>query len=121
MLPYLLKNMANNNSPCKASELLWGSPPPKGGWDLVIGADLTFNKASFQHLIATLCSACPPVGGARVLLVHDDSSVPQGHVLREQFFDQMAPRWFEVKRADPSDVPSRNPEPRTVKHKSCRS
>jgi len=117
-MPYLLKNMANNNSPCKASELLWGSPPPKGGWDLVIGADLTFNKASFQHLIATLCSACPSEGGARVLLVHDDSSVPQGHVLREQFFDQMAPRWFEVKRADPSDVHFRNPEPRTMNHKS---
>ncbi|KAJ1480584.1 putative methyltransferase-domain-containing protein [Baffinella frigidus] len=102
VMQYLQANIDRNpHVSVRAEVLQWGQEVPhqapsplSGEWDVILGSDLTFHKASFLPLLHTLSSLASP--STHVILMHDDDSVPGGHRLRKSFFHDVAPTYFSV-------------------------
>ena len=114
VLPFLSGNIAAN--PAHAVEVAaldWGTSMERWGeehgwgWEVVVGSDLTFNRTSFLPLLFTLqeisrrsTSCHERKRGCRILLLHDDDSVPGGKSLRLDFFGRAAMPYFSVEHAN---------------------
>ena len=98
VLPFLEANIARNpHVSVRAVALQWGtaiSPSLQGEWGVILGSDLTFHKDSFLPLLHSLQTLASP--HTRVILAHDDDSVPAGHRLRHEFFNETASAYFAV-------------------------
>ena len=117
VIPYLSMNIgANPARRVDVSTLEWGADlgasvaSPALGVDMVIGSDLTFNRDAFLPLLFTLQQLVRTDEGLdssserrrdkRVLLLHDDESVPGGCRFRVDFFEKAALRVLHVAKAD---------------------
>lgn len=114
VLPFLSENVAANPAhKVDVAALEWGvcmeSWGVQHGWDwgIVVGSDLTFNRSCFLPLLYTLqeltvrsISCKGGEGACKILLLHDDDSVPGGKSLRIEFFERAALPYFSVERAD---------------------
>jgi hypothetical protein len=130
VLPFLAGNVAAN--PAHAVEvaaLEWGVSMEAWGaahgwdWETVVGSDLTFNRSCFLPLLFTLQQLASRRNagseregrGCKILLLHDDDSVPGGKSLRREFFEKAALPYFVVEPASLQETEEedlgRSPQP----------
>ena len=90
------ENAARNGIDLEVLTCAWASPEPleaRGPWDLILGADLLYERRNVGELIGLL----PRLAGPRTQIVLADP----GRAPLDDFLDRAAERWAVARSAAP--------------------